>query len=97
MVETTSKINKSDAVVVEREGHRVLVGASSDMLPNGWEWKEDDNHKIKDDGDCWSITMGPLPILAAYDTWDDVPDNEKWYWKDGPQVEIFAGPPMMNN
>ena len=97
MAQLTGKISKSDGTIVERDGHRVLVGASSDIWPDGFEYVEDDNQKIADDGDYWSVSMGPIPILCEYDTWDDVPDDEQWWWKDGYSVEIFAGPPAMRS
>ena len=90
-------ISKDDVAVETIDGIRVLTCKPCKLCPSGLTVKEDDHHRfVWDDEAGWKIEMGPLPMLCAYNSWDEVPDDVKWWWDDeSEQVEIMAGPPAM--
>lgn len=98
MANMVSKINKSEVSVDGVEGKRVMHIHPCELFPKGTEIFEDVNHTLIEHEDYWEVKMGPMPLLCLYDKWEDVPEDERWWWDDNDaQVERIAGPPAMRS
>ena len=94
MANLVSSWPKDYATLEIVEGKRTLMMKKSDIFPDEPCIIEDEHHHIYDRGDRWEVSIGPVPCTVYYETWEDVPDEEKWWYEEFPQKVVFFDGPI---